>query len=82
MLLFTRGVSLPLHYDDDSFRKHYASAMARRLRVAVYYSKGVGFDVDKPYDVHRFFRFRRTGATLTFLARTLRLTQKTSPERR
>ncbi len=81
MLLVTRSVGLPLHYDDDSFRKHFASASARRLRVAVYYSRGVGFDVDRPRDLHRFFRYRRRGSTLTFLARTLRKAQKEKPRR-
>jgi 2-phospho-L-lactate guanylyltransferase len=72
MLLVTPGVGLPLHYDDDSFRKHFASATARRLRVVVYYSRGVGFDVDRPSDLHRFFRYKKPGNTLTFLGRTLR----------
>jgi 2-phospho-L-lactate guanylyltransferase len=76
MLLLTRGVELPLHYDDDSFRKHFAEAVALRLRVAVYYSKGVGFDVDRPRDLHRFFKFQKRGNTLTFLGRTLRNAQK------
>jgi 2-phospho-L-lactate guanylyltransferase len=76
MLLLTRGVELPLHYDDDSFRKHFADAVALRLRVAVYYSKGVGFDVDRPRDLHRFFKFQKHGNTLTFLGRTLRSAQK------
>jgi len=76
MLLVTAGVSLPLHYDDDSFRKHFASATARRLRVAVYYSRGASFDIDKPSDVHRFFKYRKTGSTLTFLGRTLRNAQR------
>jgi 2-phospho-L-lactate guanylyltransferase (CobY/MobA/RfbA family) len=78
----TRGVGLPLHYDDDSFRKHFASATALRLRVAVYYSRGVGFDVDRPADVHRFFKYHRRGSTLTFLGRTLRKPQKARPQRR
>lgn len=82
MLLLTRGVGLPLHYDDDSFRKHFASATARRLRVAVYYSRGVGFDVDRPTDVHRFFKYNKRGSTLTFLGRTLRMPQKPRPQRR
>jgi 2-phospho-L-lactate/phosphoenolpyruvate guanylyltransferase len=82
MLLVTRGVGLPLHYDDDSFRKHFASATARRLRVAVYYSRGVGFDVDRPADVHRFFKYAKRGSTLTFLGRTLRMPQKARPQRR
>lgn len=82
MLLVTRGVRLPLHYDDDSFRKHFASATSMGLRVAVYYSRGAGFDIDRPSDVHRFFRFRRKGSTLTFLARTLRTTQRKTERRR
>ena len=82
MLLLARGVGLPLHYDDDSFRKHFASASARRLRVAVYYSRGVGFDVDKPSDLHRFFKFQKRGSTLTFLGRTLRKAQNAWPPRR
>jgi 2-phospho-L-lactate/phosphoenolpyruvate guanylyltransferase len=76
MLLLTNGVELPLHYDDDSFRTHFAIASALRLRVAVYYSRGVGFDVDRPTDLHRFFRFRRRGSTLTFLGRTLRRVER------
>ena len=81
MLLLTRGVGLPLHYDDDSFRKHFASATSRRLRVAVYYSRGVGFDVDRPSDVHRFFKFQKRGSTLTLLTRTLRKPQSARPPR-
>jgi len=81
MLLLTRGVGLPLHYDDDSFRKHFASATSRGLRVAVYYSRGVGFDVDRPSDVHRFFKFQKRGSTLTLLARTLRKAQSARPPR-
>jgi 2-phospho-L-lactate/phosphoenolpyruvate guanylyltransferase len=82
MLLVSRGVGMPLHYDDDSFRKHFASATSRRLRVAVYYSRGVGFDVDRPADVHRFFKYQRRGSTLTFLGRTLRRPEKAGPQRR
>jgi 2-phospho-L-lactate/phosphoenolpyruvate guanylyltransferase len=81
MLLVTRGVGLALHYDDDSFRKHFASATARRLRVAVYYSRGVGFDIDRPSDVHRFFKYQRRGSTLTLLGRTLRKAQRARPRR-
>jgi 2-phospho-L-lactate guanylyltransferase len=81
MLLLTKGVELSLHYDDDSFRKHFASASARRLRVAVYYSRGVGFDVDRPGDLHRFFKFQKRGSTLTFLGRTLRKKQRARPPR-
>jgi 2-phospho-L-lactate guanylyltransferase len=76
LLLLARGVELPLHYDDDSFRKHFSEAIALRLRVAVYYSKSVGFDVDRPRDLHRFFKFQKRGNTLTFLGRTLRSAQK------
>jgi 2-phospho-L-lactate/phosphoenolpyruvate guanylyltransferase len=82
LLLLTKGVELPLHYDDDSFRKHFAGAVALRLRVAVYYSKGVGFDVDRPRDLHRFFKFQKRGNTLTFLGRTLRGAQKARPRAR
>jgi 2-phospho-L-lactate/phosphoenolpyruvate guanylyltransferase len=82
MLLLTRGVEIPLHYDDDSFRRHFASASALGLRVAVYYSRGVGFDVDRPTDLHRFFKFQKRGSTLTFLGRTLRKAQRERPPRR
>jgi 2-phospho-L-lactate/phosphoenolpyruvate guanylyltransferase len=82
MLLLTRGVELPLHYDDDSFRKHFAEAVGLGLRVAVYYSKGAGFDVDRPRDLHRFFKFGKRGNTLTFLGRTLRGAQKARPRAR
>jgi 2-phospho-L-lactate/phosphoenolpyruvate guanylyltransferase len=82
MLLLTRGVELPLHYDDDSFRKHFAEAVELKLRVAVYYSRGVGFDVDRPRDLHRFFKFGKRGNTLTFLGRTLRSAQKARPQPR
>lgn len=80
MLLLTRGAGLSLHYDDDSFRKHFADAAARGLKVAAYYSRGVGFDIDKPSDVHRFFRYHKVGSTLTFLGRTLR-PAKREPQR-
>jgi 2-phospho-L-lactate guanylyltransferase len=79
MLLLTRGVELPLHYDDDSFRKHFAGAVALGLRVAVYYSKSVGFDIDRPRDLHRFFKFQKRGNTLTFLGRTLRSAPRARP---
>jgi 2-phospho-L-lactate/phosphoenolpyruvate guanylyltransferase len=82
LLLLTRGVDLPLHYDDDSFRKHFAEAVGLGLRVAVYYSKSVGFDVDRPRDLHRFFKFQRRGNTLTFLGRTLRAQQRERPRAR
>ena len=82
MLLLARGVELPLHYDDDSFRKHFASAVQRKLRVAVYYSRGTGFDVDRPSDLHRFFKFQKRGSTLTFLGRTLRGARRERPQRR
>ncbi len=72
MLLFTGDAKIELHYDDDSFRKHIAGASAGGLVAAVYYSRGVGFDVDRPKDIHRFFKFNRRGSTLTFLGRTLR----------
>jgi len=79
MLLLTKGAELPLHYDDDSFRKHFAAAVSLGMRVAVYYSKGVGFDVDRPRDLHRFFKFQKRGNTLTFLGRTLRGAQSAKP---
>jgi len=82
LLLLTRSTGLPLHYDDDSFRKHFASASALGLRVAVYYSRGTGFDIDRPTDLHRFFKYNRRGSTLTFLGRTLRARQKERPRRR
>jgi 2-phospho-L-lactate/phosphoenolpyruvate guanylyltransferase len=82
MLLLAKGVELPLHYDDDSFRKHFASAVALGLRAAVYYSMGVGFDVDRPRDLHRFFKFQKRGNTLTFLGRTLRRAQRARPQPR
>jgi 2-phospho-L-lactate guanylyltransferase len=80
MLLLPRAASLSLHYDDDSFRKHTAAAIAAGFKVSVYYSRGVGFDIDRPRDVHRFFKFNKRGSTLTFLGRTLRKAQK--PEAR
>lgn len=79
LLLLASRSRIPLHYDDDSFRKHFSDATGRRLRVAVYYSRGVGFDIDRPADVHRFFRYRRAGATLTFLGRTLRRAESKRP---
>jgi 2-phospho-L-lactate guanylyltransferase len=82
MLLLPRGRAIGLHYDDDSFRKHVASAIKLRLRVAVYYSRGVGFDIDKPSDLHRFFKFRRRGSTLTFLGRTMRKAERARAQRR
>jgi 2-phospho-L-lactate guanylyltransferase len=82
LLLLTEGVDLPLHYDDDSFRRHFASASALGLRAAVYYSRGTGFDIDRPSDVHRFFKFQRRGSTLTFLGRTLRKAQKARQQNR
>jgi 2-phospho-L-lactate guanylyltransferase len=81
LLLLTRGSEMELHYDDDSFRKHVAGANAKGLRASVYYSRGVGFDVDKPSDVHRFFRFQRRGSTLTFLGRTLRKAENARAQR-
>jgi 2-phospho-L-lactate/phosphoenolpyruvate guanylyltransferase len=81
-LLLARDVEVPLHYDDDSFRKHFAAAVSMGLRVAVYYSKGVGFDIDRPRDLHRFFKFQRRGNTLTFLGRTLRGAQGARPRAR
>jgi 2-phospho-L-lactate/phosphoenolpyruvate guanylyltransferase len=81
MLLLKDG-AITLHYDDDSFRKHVAAANELRLQVAVYYSRGVGFDIDKPSDLHRFFKFQRRGSTLTFLGRTLRKAERARPRRR
>ena len=82
MLLLSRGVKLGLHYDDDSFRKHVAGANQLRLRAFVYYSRGVGFDVDRPGDVHRFFKYQKRGSTLTFLGRTLRKARGERPRQR
>jgi 2-phospho-L-lactate guanylyltransferase len=82
MLLLPTDEAFPLHYDDDSFRKHVATANELRLQVAVYYSRGVGFDVDRPGDLHRFFKFQRRGSTLTFLGRTLRKAERARPQRR
>jgi 2-phospho-L-lactate guanylyltransferase len=81
MLLFTRGARIELHYDDDSFRKHVAAANARGARVAVYYSRGVGFDIDRPRDIHRFFKYNKRGSTLTLLGRTLRKVQRAETRR-
>ncbi|MDG7021659.1 MAG: 2-phospho-L-lactate guanylyltransferase [Nitrososphaerota archaeon] len=75
LLLLGRGVELPLHYDDDSFRKHFREAVSRGLKVAVYRAPGVAFDIDSPADVQRFFAHRRTGSTLTLLGRTLKRAQ-------
>jgi 2-phospho-L-lactate guanylyltransferase len=82
MLLLPTDEAFPLHYDDDSFRKHVAAANDLRLQVAVYYSRGVGFDIDRPSDLHRFFKFRKRGSTLTFLGRTLRKAERAPPQRR
>ena len=76
MLLLGKGTDMELHYDDDSFRKHVATANAIGLKVAVYYSRGVAFDIDRPRDVHQFFKFNKRGSTLTLLGRTLRKSQK------
>jgi 2-phospho-L-lactate/phosphoenolpyruvate guanylyltransferase len=75
-MLLVGNEGIALHYDDDSFRKHVATATDLRLQIAVYYSRGVGFDVDKPSDLHRFFKFQKRGSTLTFLGRTLRKAEK------
>jgi len=82
MLLLPSDNAIALHYDDDSFRKHVATANRLRLRVAVYYSRGIGFDIDKPSDLHRFFKYQRRGSTLTFLGRTLRKAERARPRRR
>jgi 2-phospho-L-lactate/phosphoenolpyruvate guanylyltransferase len=82
MLVLLDRCPITLHYDDDSFRKHVAAANELRLQVAVYYSRGVGFDIDKPSDLHRFFKFQRRGSTLTFLGRTLWKAEKARPRRR
>ncbi|HUI01759.1 MAG TPA: 2-phospho-L-lactate guanylyltransferase [Nitrososphaerales archaeon] len=81
MLLVSGDVDLALHYDDDSFRRHFEEATSRGLRAAVYYSRGVAFDIDSPADVHRFFRHAKRGSTLTLLARTLRRPRR-EPARR
>ncbi|MDA4117871.1 MAG: 2-phospho-L-lactate guanylyltransferase [Thaumarchaeota archaeon] len=81
MLLLTKGASMGLHYDDDSFRKHVSTATALGLKVAVYYSRGVGFDIDRPSDVHRFFKFNKRGSTLTFLGRTMRKAERAKARR-
>jgi 2-phospho-L-lactate guanylyltransferase len=82
LLLLRPEEAFALHYDDDSFRKHVATANRLRLQVAVYYSRGVGFDIDRPSDLHRFFKFQRRGSTLTFLGRTLRKAERARTERR
>ena len=82
LLLLPRGREISLHYDDDSFRKHVAAASRQGLRMAVYYSRGVGFDIDKPSDLHRFFKFRKQGSTLTFLGRTMRKAERAQTQRR
>lgn len=81
LLLLAEGAEMELHYDDDSFRKHFAEATSRGLPVAIYSSRGVGFDIDRPRDVHRFFRYGRPGSTLTFLGRTLRARQRAKQRR-
>jgi 2-phospho-L-lactate guanylyltransferase len=81
MLLLTRGGEMELHYDDDSFRKHVAGANSLGLRACVYRSVGVGFDIDKPSDIHRFFRFQKVGSTRTFLGRTLRKAESARTQR-
>lgn len=75
LLLIAGGARIPLHYDDDSFRKHFRGAVSLGLKVAVYRSPGVSFDMDSPGDVERFFERRRAGSTLTLLGRTLRRAQ-------
>jgi 2-phospho-L-lactate guanylyltransferase len=82
LLLLPKAGAIPLHFDDDSFRKHVAAANKLRLQLAVYYSRGVGFDIDRPSDLHRFFKFQRRGSTLTFLGRTLRKAERARTERR
>ena len=76
LLLLTKEGRLELHYDDDSFRKHVAGATSLGIPVAMYYSRGTSFDVDKAEDVHRFFKYHKAGSTLTFLGRTLRRTRR------
>lgn len=82
LLLLAGNSKIYLHFDDDSFHKHMSAANDAGLRLAVYYSRGVGFDVDKPSDLHKFFRFGKRGSTLTFLARTLRTAQSPDATRK
>ncbi len=72
LLLMSRGSSIPLHYDDDSFNKHVREASDRGIRFSVYYSENVAFDIDRAGDVHRYFRFGRRNSTMNFLERTLK----------
>jgi len=70
-LLLVKGDGLELHYDDDSFRRHVRGAVEAGLVPSVYYSEGVGLDIDTPGDVDRLLGLGARTSTSTFLARTL-----------
>jgi 2-phospho-L-lactate guanylyltransferase len=72
LLLMSREGRINLHYDDDSFNKHLREALIRNLRVALYYSEGVAFDLDSQDDLHTFLKARIDGATMRMLWQELR----------
>lgn len=67
LLLITSISKIPLHYDDDSFKKHIREALDRRLRTIVYYSDGICSDLDEPDDINAILNSGARNCTTTFL---------------
>jgi 2-phospho-L-lactate guanylyltransferase len=55
LLLFSRRRAPALSFDNNSFWNHLASAASKRLRTAVFTSRGVLLDLDTPADVEELF---------------------------
>lgn len=67
-VLLTPPSILPLKFGDDSFRPHFESAQALKVRVTVLHLPNIGLDIDTPADLAALAEWPdRTARTRTHL---------------
>ncbi|MEM0117005.1 MAG: 2-phospho-L-lactate guanylyltransferase [Conexivisphaerales archaeon] len=75
LLLMLRDKRIDLHYDDNSFEKHFAEAQKKGLKTVAYYSTGIGLDLDDEDDLTEFLKTESNTSTFQFLTKELNRTR-------
>ncbi|MFQ6074046.1 MAG: 2-phospho-L-lactate guanylyltransferase [Candidatus Bathyarchaeia archaeon] len=60
---------IPIHFGPDSFRKHKAEALHKRIPIRVYRSERVAMDIDSPKDLEKLLEIKAQTASHRFLER-------------
>lgn len=71
LLTMKRAGAVKFQYGRSSFKKHIAYARSCNMRVAVYFSFGVGLDIDRPEDISMLRRMSRRGYPMPERLRSL-----------